>query len=106
MCRRAERAVVPLVRSGDVEQAVGVYLNRLSDFLFVAARTAVRCSFFTGGRRGGAAGRGRRGGRRVPLSGGRFGGPSLLAGFVLTGPVPWPQAKHDNAPEKIWRKAA
>lgn len=42
VCRRAERAVVPLVRSGDVEQAVGVYLNRLSDFLFVAARTAVR----------------------------------------------------------------
>lgn len=43
VCRRAERAVVPLVRCGDVEEAVGAYLNRLSDYLFVAARTAVRC---------------------------------------------------------------
>lgn len=42
VCRRAERAVIPLVRDKDVEQAVAIYLNRLSDFLFVAARYAVR----------------------------------------------------------------
>jgi ATP:cob(I)alamin adenosyltransferase len=42
VCRRAERAVVPLVRCGDVEPDVGAYLNRLSDYLFAAARTAVR----------------------------------------------------------------
>jgi cob(I)alamin adenosyltransferase len=42
VCRRAERAVVPLVRAGDVEADVGAYLNRLSDYLFAAARTAVR----------------------------------------------------------------
>lgn len=42
VARRAERAVVPLVRAGDVEPAVGAYLNRLSDYLFAAARVAVR----------------------------------------------------------------
>ena len=36
--RRAERAVVPLVESGDCEVSVAVFLNRLSDFLFMAAR--------------------------------------------------------------------
>merc|ERR1712086_1249019 len=38
--RRAERATVPLVRAEAVEHAVAVYLNRLSDFFFVAARFA------------------------------------------------------------------
>jgi len=38
VCRRAERAVVPLVRSGDTESSVGRYLNRLSDMLFASAR--------------------------------------------------------------------
>ena len=40
VCRRAERAVVPLTRN-DCEPCVAVFLNRLSDYLFVAARTAV-----------------------------------------------------------------
>ena len=40
VCRRAERSVVPLVRAGATDAAVGVYLNRLSDYLFTAARHA------------------------------------------------------------------
>lgn len=40
MCRRAERSVVPLIEIGQVDREVGRYLNRLSDFLFVAGRTA------------------------------------------------------------------
>jgi len=40
VCRRAERAVVPLVNRGDAAQTALVYLNRLSDYLFVAARWA------------------------------------------------------------------
>lgn len=40
VCRRAERTVVPLVESGVADGAAGRYLNRLSDFLFVAARYA------------------------------------------------------------------
>lgn len=38
VCRRAERIVVPLHQRGDVSDAVMVYLNRLSDYLFELAR--------------------------------------------------------------------
>lgn len=40
VCRRAERRVVPLVRSGKVNNDVVIYLNRLSDLLFTMARVA------------------------------------------------------------------
>ena len=40
VCRRAERSVVPLVREETTERSVHVYLNRLSDYLFTAARYA------------------------------------------------------------------
>tara|TARA_B110001452_G_scaffold254022_1_gene245207 strand:+ start:105 stop:815 length:711 start_codon:yes stop_codon:yes gene_type:complete len=40
ICRRTERAVTPLVVAEECEPAVGIYLNRLSDYLFVAARFA------------------------------------------------------------------
>lgn len=40
VCRRAERLLVVLVRDGDLKSEVAVYVNRLSDYLFVAARYA------------------------------------------------------------------
>ena len=44
VCRRAERAVVPLVRDGVTDPAVGIFLNRLSDYLFTAARMAAQAA--------------------------------------------------------------
>lgn len=38
VCRRAERAVLDLQQSTEVDARILIYLNRLSDFLFVAAR--------------------------------------------------------------------
>jgi cob(I)alamin adenosyltransferase len=38
VCRRAERSVVTLARETDVDPRIVVYLNRLSDLLFVLAR--------------------------------------------------------------------
>ena len=40
ICRRAERGVVALAALEDVNAAAIVYVNRLSDYLFVAARHA------------------------------------------------------------------
>jgi cob(I)alamin adenosyltransferase len=40
VCRRAERRACALVREGELAAPVAVYLNRLSDYLFVAARYA------------------------------------------------------------------
>lgn len=42
VCRRAEREVVRLGRSAPLPKEALRYLNRLSDWLFVAARTAAR----------------------------------------------------------------
>ncbi|XP_070820183.1 corrinoid adenosyltransferase MMAB [Chaetodon trifascialis] len=38
VCRRAERSVAPIVRSGEADQEVAKFLNRLSDYLFTVAR--------------------------------------------------------------------
>jgi cob(I)alamin adenosyltransferase len=40
VCRRAERAVVRLSRNEDIGEGTIIYLNRLSDLLFVLARYA------------------------------------------------------------------
>jgi cob(I)alamin adenosyltransferase len=40
VCRRAERAVVTLMKSESINSQVLIYLNRLSDLFFVWARTA------------------------------------------------------------------
>ena len=40
VCRRAERAIVTLTRAEKVNPQVLIYLNRLSDLLFVLARVA------------------------------------------------------------------
>jgi cob(I)alamin adenosyltransferase len=40
VCRRSERRCVPLLREGKIPQPVVVFLNRLSDLLFVLARLA------------------------------------------------------------------
>jgi cob(I)alamin adenosyltransferase len=40
ICRRAERTVVRLTRNEDIGDGITMYLNRLSDLLFVMARYA------------------------------------------------------------------
>jgi cob(I)alamin adenosyltransferase len=42
VCRRAERSIIRLQRTDEVPQIAIVYLNRLSDLLFVLARVANR----------------------------------------------------------------
>ncbi len=44
VCRRAERRVLGASRSATLRSDLIVYLNRLSDFLFVAARWANQCA--------------------------------------------------------------
>lgn len=44
VCRRAERVVVRLSRNEDIGEGITMYLNRLSDLLFVLARYANRAS--------------------------------------------------------------
>ena len=44
VCRRAERAVVGLASHDDVSQPTRIYLNRLSDLLFVLARALNRAA--------------------------------------------------------------
>ncbi|KAN0009573.1 hypothetical protein ACTFIV_010847 [Dictyostelium citrinum] len=40
VCRRAEREIVGLIKFSLVPEVVGIFINRLSDFLFAAARFA------------------------------------------------------------------
>ena len=42
VCRRAERVVVALGREVEVNKPARIYLNRLSDFLFIACRILAR----------------------------------------------------------------
>ncbi len=42
ICRRAERRVVSLAREEDVGDSARIYLNRLSDLLFVLCRILAR----------------------------------------------------------------
>lgn len=38
ICRRAERHLWPLIKKGQADELLGIFLNRLSDYLFVVAR--------------------------------------------------------------------
>ena len=40
VCRRAERLIITLSSQGEIDPLIIKYVNRLSDFLFVAARWA------------------------------------------------------------------
>lgn len=42
VCRRAERAIAPLVAADEVDPEILRYVNRLSDLLFTVARVAAR----------------------------------------------------------------
>ncbi len=40
VCRRAERSLIPLLKNKKISLAAQIYLNRLSDYLFILARQA------------------------------------------------------------------
>jgi cob(I)alamin adenosyltransferase len=44
VCRRAERDVIPLNEKADVSDNVIIYLNRLSDYLFIVSRFVNHCT--------------------------------------------------------------
>lgn len=46
ICRRAERRVVPIVAAGEMAKEPAIFLNRLSDYLFTAARYAALTNGF------------------------------------------------------------
>ncbi len=45
ICRRAERTVLPIYKAGDASDNVLVYLNRLSDYLFIISRYVNHLSY-------------------------------------------------------------
>jgi len=44
ICRRAERCTWPRIIAGSADAVIGIFLNRLSDYLFVAARLDAQAS--------------------------------------------------------------